>query len=545
MKIDFINKSLKRQWIFIFVVLLLVFTLLSTLIYTLFYRNYMLKSMESEWRARGRRIAATLSKHEANWEEQNLPWAQKGYGPGQGKNRGDFGSRRSGIGQYQLFQNAYIKMLNEAMLTDIWVLDKTYGTLSVGTEKRYSFENLPENALENLAKIYEGEEISTTDFSDLLGTSSLTLGFPIHKTDGSIQKSLLIHVSVDDTYTLYSSSFLGFSVAAIIAVILVIILALILSRRFIAPIREIQATTALLARDDYSARTGFNRPDELGDLAAEIDILAHRLEVARSEREQEDSLRRSFISDISHELRTPVAVIRGSIEALVDGIVKPEEQRDYLNAIRNEVKSLDRLVNDLLDLSRLDHKEFALDMTTVRLSDVVSDALRSVRGLAQEREVDLTSELDQELVVEADYGRLRQLSLILLDNAIKYSPMGSQVKIVLARKAAGDAFLSVIDQGPGLMPEVKEHVFDRFYSQSEKKDGMGLGLAIAASIAERHGMSLSVNSQPGQGSEFILAIPESNLKDIEKHNNSLSITSDSFILAVKNIVTRVMCVERS
>ena len=516
MKIDFINKSLKRQWIFIFVVLLLVFTLLSTLIYTLFYRNYMLKSMESEWRARGRRIAATLSKHEANWEEQNLPWAQKGYGPGQGKNRGDFGSRRSGIGQYQLFQNAYIKMLNEAMLTDIWVLDKTYGTLSGGTEKRYSFENLPENALENLAKIYEGEEISTTDFSDLLGTSSLTLGFPIHKTDGSIQKSLLIHVSVDDTYTLYSSSFLGFSVAAIIAVILVIILALILSRRFIAPIREIQATTALLARDDYSARTGFNRPDELGDLAAEIDILAHRLEVARSEREQEDSLRRSFISDISHELRTPVAVIRGSIEALVDGIVKPEEQRDYLNAIRNEVKSLDRLVNDLLDLSRLDHKEFALDMTTVRLSDVVSDALRSVRGLAQEREVDLTSELDQELVVEADYGRLRQLSLILLDNAIKYSPMGSQVKIVLARKAAGDAFLSVIDQGPGLMPEVKEHVFDRFYSQSEKKDGMGLGLAIAASIAERHGMSLSVNSQPGQGSEFILAIPESNLKDIEK-----------------------------
>jgi len=112
-----------------------------------------------------------------------------------------------------------------------------------------------------------------------------------------------------------------------------------------------------VARDDYSARTGFNRPDELGDLAAEIDILAHRLEVARSEREQEDSLRRSFISDISHELRTPVAVIRGSIEALVDGIVKPEEQRDYLNAIRNEVKSLDRLVNDLLDLSRLDHKE--------------------------------------------------------------------------------------------------------------------------------------------------------------------------------------------
>jgi len=122
--------------------------------------------------------------------------------------------------------------------------------------------------------------------------------------------------------------------------------------------------------------------------------------------------------------------------------------------------------------------------------------------LAQEREVDLTSELDQELVVEADYGRLRQLSLILLDNAIKYSPMGSQVKIVLARKAAGDAFLSVIDQGPGLMPEVKEHVFDRFYSQSEKKDGMGLGLAIAASIAERHGMSLSVNSQPGQAQNY-------------------------------------------
>ncbi|MDI9461827.1 MAG: ATP-binding protein [Saccharofermentanales bacterium] len=511
----FINRKLQRQWVFYFVLLLLVFALLSTLVYTLFYRKYLLKTLQEEWQARGRRIAATLSEHKTSWETQSMPMESQGHGQGQGvgKNQSDIRQRRNNLGKYKLSRNSYLKMLNDAIQANIWVLDRDSGILSLGEDKAYSFTELPADAVSNLDLNLQGQETVSTDFSDFLGIPALTLGFPIIETENTIQKALLLHVPLNEIPILYRSSLLGFSAASLIAISLVLLMALILSRRFIVPIKRIQDTTARLALDDYSARTGYNRPDELGELAREIDILACRLQTAREEREQEDNLRRSFISEISHELRTPVAVIRGSIEALSDGIVRPEEIPDYIDNIKNDIKALDRLVNDLLELSRLDHKEFSLDLSTVRLSDIVADALRSIRHLAAEKAVELVSELDHDLVVEADYGRIRQLCLILLDNALKYSPSGSKIEIVLAKSPTADAVLSVTDYGEGMSEEVRQNIFDRFYTAKKQNQDIGLGLTIAASIAKRHGMAMEVDSRPGRGSVFKLLIPKSLLKN--------------------------------
>lgn len=511
----FINRKLQRQWVFYFILLLLVFALLSTLVYTLFYRKYLLKTLQEEWQVRGRRIAATLSEHKASWETQGIPMESQEHGRGQGpgKNRNDMSQRRNNLGRYKLSRNSYLKMLNDAVQADIWVLDRDSGILSLGEDGDYSFTELPADAVSNFDLNLQGQETVSTDFSDFLGTPALTLGFPIIETENTIQKALLLHVPLNEIPILYRSSLLGFSVASLIAIFLVLLMALILSGRFIAPIKRIQDTTARLALDDYSARTGYNRPDELGELAREIDILACRLQTAQTEREQEDNLRRSFISEISHELRTPVAVIRGSIEALSDGIVRPEEIPDYIDNIKNDIKALDRLVNDLLELSRLDHKEFSLDLGTVRLSDVAADALRSIRHLAAEKAVELVSELDHDLVVEADYGRIRQLCLILLDNALKYSPSGSRIEIALAKSPTADAFLSVTDYGEGMSEEVRKNIFERFYTAKKQNQDIGLGLTIAASIAKRHGMAMEVDSRPGRGSVFKLLIPKSLLKN--------------------------------
>lgn len=133
--------------------------------------------------------------------------------------------------------------------------------------------------------------------------------------------------------------------------------------------------------------------------------------------------------------------------------------------------------------------------------------------MAAEKTVELVSELDQDLVVEADYGRIRQLCLILLDNALKYSPSGSKIEIVLAASPTGDAALSVTDYGEGMSEEVKKNIFDRFYTAKKKNRDIGLGLTIAASIAKRHGMIMEVDSQLGQGSAFKLLIPKSLLKN--------------------------------
>lgn len=260
-------------------------------------------------------------------------------------------------------------------------------------------------------------------------------------------------------------------------------------------------STLLLAEGDYTAKTGVQQRDEIGALAGAIDILSERLLTAKRNSEQLDKLRRDFVANISHELKTPVTVIRGSLEALCDGVVKePEQVKSYHSQMLNESLYLQRLINDLLELSKLQNTDFKIDRQELNLCDILRDAVRSAGHLVREKKIEIRQEFDTDsLTVVGDYGRLRQMFLIVLDNAVKFSSAGSEIMVSLNNR-----IVSISDRGNGIAEADLPHIFDRFYKvvSEENKSGSGLGLAIAKQIADRHHIEVVATSKLNEGTKF-------------------------------------------
>ena len=261
-----------------------------------------------------------------------------------------------------------------------------------------------------------------------------------------------------------------------------------------------EKTAAALADGNYETRSGVRQDDEIGSLAQSLDVLAQRLEDAAAERSKLDAMRRDFFASISHELRTPLTVLRGSLDALSSGLVTDEEKRrEYLAQMETSAVHLTRLVSDIFDLARLENPDFSIEKTDVDLSDALRDAVRSARRLAAPKAVDIHLADVPPISMRGDYGRLRQMFLAVLDNAVKFSPEGAAVEVG-AELSDGRWRIAVKDHGPGVAADLLPHIFDRF--RTNREGGTGLGLAIAQEIARRHDVVLEADSVEGQGAAF-------------------------------------------
>jgi signal transduction histidine kinase len=229
-----------------------------------------------------------------------------------------------------------------------------------------------------------------------------------------------------------------------------------------------------------------------------------------------DHMRR-FMADAAHELRTPLAVLRGRAEIALQ---QPRDGAAYVDALRGiegESRRLGRIVEDLLTLARADAGERPVERARVYLDDVTADAAGAAGALAAGRGVTLTMAEYEEAVVEGDAALLRQLVMILLDNAVKFTPAGGEVRVRVGAPA-GRATLVVEDTGVGIGADQLPHVFERFWrgdpartrgaaGGSGSPDGAGLGLAIARWIADAHGAAIDLASEPGRGTRVVVAFP--------------------------------------
>ena len=218
-----------------------------------------------------------------------------------------------------------------------------------------------------------------------------------------------------------------------------------------------------------------------------------------------------FLSDVAHELKTPLAVIRGNAEILADGVVPVEEYPEYCGRILRETDAMSRLVGDLLDLSRLRTGKIRFEPRDVDLSYLVKSLCESLAPVGAKKGVFVAFEPRCELpVLLLDYDRVRQLALIFLDNGIKHTPEGGTVTLFLDRE--GDTvLLGVQDTGHGIAPEDLPHVFDRFYKADPQRGGLdvgsGIGLSLAVQIARLHGGTVDVTSEIGKGACFTARLP--------------------------------------
>lgn len=410
------------------------------------------------------------------------------------------GSKEPGKGR-----GAYLRFLDDIAMANAYVIGADEEPFSFG---RSASSNPPtEAARQFAARVFASGGYEHSREKDQNGRNVFFCGVPVMTDHVPVAA-----VVITDTTDIGQSGLLpAVSVLAcclLAALLLSGALSVFLSRHFVLPIQKIAGTTRALADGNYLATTDVHDKTELGDLADEIDFLAKKLESARQESMRLEQMQKDYISNISHELRTPVTVIRSSLEAVCDGVVTGEKAAEYERQVLAESISLQRLVNDMLELSRLQNKDFPIEKEEMDLLMALEDAVRAVRVLAAEKSIRITfTKPEKDWLLFGDYGRLRQMFVAALDNAIKYSPVGEPV-MVRARKDPDFAVISIQDHGCGIPPENMAHIFDRFYrSRPGRVQGSGLGLAIMKSIGDRHGIDIRLQSAPEKGTEVIFSIP--------------------------------------
>lgn len=362
-------------------------------------------------------------------------------------------------------------------------------------------ENLGDEALPvsetSLQAGREGHPVIESAF--LSGQEVRLYTTPVHLND-----SLVGFIQVGRPLSTYNRT-LGWlrSILLIVAAAMVIVasgVGYLLSRATLSPINKVtQAARAIGQSRRIDRRLQpYPHRDEIGDLISTFNEMLERLEAAFA-------AQRRFVSDASHELRTPLTTIRGNVEVLRKGVLDAAEQAEALRDIADEAERMSRLIAGLLALARADAGRH-LDRQLVNLENVVQDVYRQAQMLAGELPVYLDVVEPAEVLADADH--LRQLLLILVENAIKYNRPGGEVRLALTRE--GDWIkLTVADTGVGIPADALPHVFERFYRapSARKEDGTGLGLAIAQWIAEEHEGRIDVESVLGRGSSFSFWIP--------------------------------------
>ena len=403
-------------------------------------------------------------------------------------------------------QGAYLKFLDDISMADTYVINKNNEILFCGTNT--VLEKKPSKKILAIAdRIFASASEQQLKKRDQQGNQVIYLGFPIEKNN-KIAAALVIY----DTLDLEQHSFLlaitvlGFCL--LFALAASGILSAFLVRRFMAPIRKIDVAIRELAKGNYQVKTDVYDNNEMGVLARETDILAQKLDAASRESEALEQMKKDYIVNISHELRTPVAVIRSLLEAVCDGIVSGEKLREYQEQCLKESISLQRLVNDMLELSRLQNKDFSIEKTELDLLMALDDAMRAIRILAETKDIRLQYDRPEtEWRLNGDYGRLRQMFTAALDNAIKYSSCGSLVWVRTWETTDGYV-ISIKDFGCGIPEEEQQYIFEKFFrSKKTTEKGSGLGLAIMKSIADRHSIALEIHSVYEQGTDVIFTIP--------------------------------------
>jgi signal transduction histidine kinase len=218
-------------------------------------------------------------------------------------------------------------------------------------------------------------------------------------------------------------------------------------------------------------------------------------------------MERNFLMSVSHELRTPLTAIRGHVSALLEGVVDDQEQREQsLATVELEAQRLDRLVQDILDLAKLDTHRFTVTSEEVDMAHLIEQAYERYREEAQRRAIDYRQELRDRPVITSDGDRVLQVVGNLLSNAFKATPDGGRVSVTLAQQN-GSVHVSIEDTGPGIPAEKRERLFRPFVS--EASGGTGLGLAIAKELSTALGGRIDLDSEVGHGSRFELVLPAS------------------------------------
>jgi signal transduction histidine kinase len=328
----------------------------------------------------------------------------------------------------------------------------------------------------------------------------------------SITQADTANLIADNQAAYLGSQHLFIGVAAA-SILLALLLGLLLSGSLIVPIKQVRTRLAAIASGDFSGHLDVPNRDELGALAADLNRMNDQLEHLYRELETASQHKSEFLANMSHELRTPLNAVIGFSEVLQDRLFGDlnDKQAEYVDDIHTSGRHLLSLINDILDLSKIEAGRMELEVTTFALADLLENAVALTRERATRQGISLRLEVDPSTgAVAADERKIKQVLFNLLTNALKFTARGGHVE-VSARGDGDEVLVSVSDDGIGIAEADQARIFEEFQQlgRSHVQEGTGLGLALSRGFVQLHGGRLCVESEPGQGSTFTFTLPRS------------------------------------
>jgi len=315
---------------------------------------------------------------------------------------------------------------------------------------------------------------------------------------------VLVVASVADIFEFVSDIRMTLVLATFLTGLLSVVLVFLISHRIISPLKRILNVVQRMTTGQLSLRIPVKGKDEYAILAKAFNNMTEKLE-------QTEKTREEFVSNVSHEMKTPLSAIKVLSESILLQETAPEEMyREFLTDITNEVDRMTNITNDLLALVKVNQREQGLNITRIDLNQLVEDILKRLSPLAEQNKIVLLYEAEREVSFDADEIKLSLTISNIVENGIKYTPKGGTVRVIVDSDHHS-AVITIQDTGIGIPEEEHDNIFNRFYRVDKTRDretgGTGLGLAIARATVLLHDGSIRVSSRAGEGSKFIIRLP--------------------------------------
>ena len=335
--------------------------------------------------------------------------------------------------------------------------------------------------------------------------SYYTVGVPVKsQTNDSLYGTVLLSTPPDFLNTLSSDLIVIAISSLVIATIAALLMAYLMTRRILAPINAMSQAATAFSRGDFSSRVPISGADEIATLGRAFNEMAANLE-------KTEVIRQDLVTNITHELKTPMTTISGFVNGILDGTISPDRQTHYLKIVLMEINRLSRMVSQALFATRLSSGEEKLVMRPVDLGEIMRRTLLGFENAVNAKELSCAVQIpDLPTMVKADEDSMIQVLYNLIDNAIKYAFHRGYLRVTL-RRSGGRAYVEVYNTGEGIPKESLPHIFDRFYkadsSRGINKESFGLGLYIIKAILNRHNTDIHVESEPGVYCIFFFDLP--------------------------------------
>lgn len=452
-------------------VVLLVSVMLSTVMLTDVQRENAEKNYETEVRMQARQVADYLQ------QLNSLHYIR-------------------GNGNIRFMVNKKVTEIYETYNADIWLVNFDSNRVEYIDRTWNSSESIATDAVrEQLGIIQSGQEIAVRNlFPAELGERMMTIGVPWKYMNGRVVGAVLLHIPVEKLKISFWSMLRQSLIPAAVSIVLGVLVAFLVARSQTLPIREIDGAVRDFSTGDLTRRVELHCGGELEQLGNSINSMAQELSGL-------EESRRSFVANVSHELRSPMTSMKGYVQAMLDGTIAESDRPKYLQVVLDETNRLTDLVRDLLDLSRLESGKFPLEVAPFDANEMMRRILIRFEQRINEKQIDVEIEFAEDpCYALGDVNRINQVVSNFIDNAVKFMPNEYGVLTIRTSRIDKKIRFSVQDNGPGIPAADLPHILERFYKADKAHTagmGTGLGLSISKTILQQHGSSIAVRSEPG------------------------------------------------